>query len=144
MTTEALVQLTQGCPQVIYYGGIPNARVRYFDGLRKRPGLPEDVAALVDTVVPWGIGLTLVNLNPHASRETVVQAGALGEHRFRSVRFDGSETSYPAPKGSYAADQPVVEERRMRIDDRYLRVKLPPATQIDATEFELLIWTRSV
>jgi hypothetical protein len=118
---------------VIYYGGIPNARVRTFDGLRKRPGLPEDVAALVDTIAASSVGLTLVNLNPRATREAVIQAGALGEHRFRSARFDSSETPYPAPQGAYAADQPVLTERRLRIDGTHLQVNLPPATQIHLT-----------
>jgi hypothetical protein len=130
VTTEALVQLTQGCPQVIYYGGLPNARVRIFDGGRKRPGLPEDVAALVDEIKPSCVGLALVNLSPRATRVVVIQAGALGEHRFRSARFDGSETPYPGQIGSYAADRPVVQERALHVDEAYLRVVLPPATRI--------------
>ena len=76
MTTEALVQLTMGCPQVIYYGGIPNARLRYFDGDRKRPGLPADTAALVDRIEPSRVGVHLVNLHHTETRRVVLQAGA--------------------------------------------------------------------
>ena len=131
--TEALVQLTHGCPQVIYYGGIPNARVRYFDGRRRRPGLPEDVAALVDTIAPSRVGLTLVNLSPLEERDVILQAGGLGEHRFRSAKFDASDTPYPAPRDGYAAESPVVDMKTVRIDDTHLRVVLPPATRIRLT-----------
>ncbi len=47
--TEALIQLTLGGPQVIYHGGLLHVRLRYFDALRHRPGLPEDVAAPVES-----------------------------------------------------------------------------------------------
>ena len=40
VVTEALVQLTWGGPQVIYNGGLQQARVRYYDAIRRRPGLP--------------------------------------------------------------------------------------------------------
>jgi hypothetical protein len=40
VVTEALVQLTWGGPQVIYNGGLQQARVRYHDADRRRPGLP--------------------------------------------------------------------------------------------------------
>ena len=48
--TEALMQLTLGAPQIVYNGGLLTARVRYFDAERRRPGLPPDVAALVETL----------------------------------------------------------------------------------------------
>ena len=38
VVTEALVQLTWGGPQVIYNGGLQQARVRYYDAVRRRPG----------------------------------------------------------------------------------------------------------
>ena len=60
MTTEALIQLTLGAPQLLYNGGLLLARLRYFDAQRRRPGLPPDVAALVETL---------------EARRTVVQAG---------------------------------------------------------------------
>ena len=40
VTTEALIQLTLGAPQLIYNGGLLMSRLRYFDCNRKRPGLP--------------------------------------------------------------------------------------------------------
>jgi hypothetical protein len=127
VTTEALVQLTLGCPQVVYYGGMLNARVRYFDGQRHRPGLPEDVAALVDAISPSGVTVTLVNLNPLQERDVILQAGGLGEHRFVSASFDASLVPYPAPRGHYAAAQPIVDARTIPVDDTHLRIVLPPA-----------------
>ncbi len=38
VVTEALVQLTTGAPQTIYWGGLAQGRVRYFDGEQQRPG----------------------------------------------------------------------------------------------------------
>jgi hypothetical protein len=130
VTTEALVQLTLGCPQVIYYGGMLNARVRYFDGQQRRPGLPDDVAALVDAVAQSRVSLTLVNLSPQQERDVIVQAGGLGEHRFLEASYETSSTPYPASRGAYAAELPVVDTQAVRIDDTYLRVVLPPATHI--------------
>jgi hypothetical protein len=46
--TKGLVQTTMGTPQTIYNGGLLRATVRYFDADLRRPGLPQDVAALVN------------------------------------------------------------------------------------------------
>ena len=89
VVTEALQLLTTGGPQTNYWGGLARGRVRYFDRGRQRPGLPDDVAALVSGVRPDGIDLTLVNLSPHRSRELTVQAGAFGEHRFSTAAEPG-------------------------------------------------------
>jgi hypothetical protein len=48
ITVEGLIQLTMGGPLFMYNGGLPVTRLRYFDAQRKRPGLPEDVGALVE------------------------------------------------------------------------------------------------
>ncbi len=83
---EALVQLTLGAPNHIYHGGLLHASLRYFDPQRRRPGLPADVAALVDRLTPSGVRLHLVNLHPTESRRVVLQAGMFGEHKFTRVR----------------------------------------------------------
>lgn len=83
---EGLVQLTLGAPNHIYHGGLLHASVRYFDPARKRPGLPSDVAALVERLTPNGIRLQLVNLNPAKSRKVILQAGMFAEHQFTRVR----------------------------------------------------------
>lgn len=67
-------------------GGSPlYARLRYFDADRRRAGLPEDVAALVDRMTADETAVTLVNLHPVQPRTVVVQGGGYGEHRIRSV-----------------------------------------------------------
>ena len=86
VTTEALVQLMLGAPQIMYNGGLLHASVRYFDPARRRPGIPEDVAALVTKIEADRIVLELVNLSPFETRETIVQAGTFGEHEFTTVK----------------------------------------------------------
>lgn len=112
--TEALVQLTTGGPQTVYWGGLAQGRVRYFDPRSRRPGLPPDVAALVRRLDVDSVELTLVNLSVSATRAVILGAGSFGEHRFTSAAIDG------------ASDGPDAA-----IDDGYLQVCLPPGTEVD-------------
>ena len=88
-TVDALVHLT--------LGGLPNGnrtnalhcRVRYFDPVRRRAGLPSDVAALVERLSAEETVLTLVNVDQSDAREVVVHSGAYAEHRWESVMLDG-------------------------------------------------------
>ena len=130
VTTEALVQLTLGAPQVIYYGGMLLSRVRYFDAKRRRPGLPPDVAALVEKLEPERTVLTLVNLSPFEAREVIIQAGGLGEHAFVHVRYETRTSDWPGDVGSYTAPRLETDRRDEVFDDRYVQVVLPPASQI--------------
>jgi len=68
VTTEALVQLTLGAPQIMYNGGLLHAAVRFFDPARGRPGLPPDVAALVTKIGPDHAVIPLININPFHHR----------------------------------------------------------------------------
>src|SRR6202012_1760197 len=79
VTTEVLSQLTLGAPQMLYNGGLMQARVRYFDLDRRRPGLPPQVAALVSRVDPADTVVDLVNLAGTAAATVLVQAGAFAE-----------------------------------------------------------------
>lgn len=132
VTTEALVQLTLGGPQIIYNGGLLHVQVRYFDAERRRPGLPEDVAALVEQITPDGIMLRLINLSVFSNRDVVVQAGAFGEHQFLSARYTHRTSEYPGVQGpgGYAAPPLTTEGRSIPIEDSLLRVQMPPATEI--------------
>jgi hypothetical protein len=85
LVLEGLVQQMMGGPNHIYHGGLLHVRLRYFDALKKRPGVPDDVAALVDQIQEDSIRLTLVNTSSTMRRETILQAGAFGEHEFVSV-----------------------------------------------------------
>ena len=97
--TKGLTQVTLGAPQSVYNGGLLRATVRYFDADRLRPGLPLDVAALVDELGPAVVGIQLVNTSRHETRRLIVQAGAFGEHRFTQLKYrvagkDGEVSSY--------------------------------------------------
>jgi hypothetical protein len=94
--TEALVRLMLGALVPGREGGLLNARLRYFDPVRKRAGVPEDVAALVSGLGDRRTVVTLVNLNPTIARTVVVQAGAYGEHRMESVAVNGRTTQVRA------------------------------------------------
>ncbi|MBM3262633.1 MAG: hypothetical protein FJY97_04305 [candidate division Zixibacteria bacterium] len=69
-----------------------HCRVRYFDPDRRRAGIPEDVAALVERMTADETVLTLVNVNPVAARTVIVQGGAYAEHQIESVAIDGRTT----------------------------------------------------
>jgi hypothetical protein len=86
---EGLVQLMLGAPNHVYHGGLLHCRVFYFDPVRRRPGLPPDVAALVDRVTPESVSLQMVNLHPTQRRDVIVQGGAFGEHTITGVRHRG-------------------------------------------------------
>ena len=88
---EGLVQLTTGGPNHIYHGGLLYSQIRHFDPVRRRTGLPPDVAALVDRVTDDGIEVVLSNLHPSEARTLVIQAGAFGEHRFDTATTNGVE-----------------------------------------------------
>jgi hypothetical protein len=113
VTCEGLVQLTMGGPLPLYNGGLLMTQVRHFDADRRRPGLPEDVAALVSRVADDGITLNLVNLSPDQPRTLVVQAGAMGEHTFHDVSYmDGAD------------------RKTVPVDSRHLTVTMKPASRI--------------
>ncbi len=89
VTTDALLNLTTGG----YFSSgriwVLHSRFRYFDPERRRAGLPEDVAALVDKLTADSASVTLVNTNPVSPRTVTIQAGGYGEHEFSSVLMDG-------------------------------------------------------
>ncbi len=130
--TEGLIQLTLGAPPPIYNGGLLFAPIRYFDQLRRRPGLPPDVAALVRELTADRVVLDLVNLGPTQSRVVVIQAGAFAEHELTQVRYDGLEVSevYPGPLGAYNPPTLSTMTRALTVDDRWLQVHLPPGNRM--------------
>jgi hypothetical protein len=94
-------------------GGLPTGRagyplycqVRYFDPARRRAGIPEDVAALVERFDDDTVTLTLVNIHQGEERTAIVQAGGYGEHQIVSVESAGATT---------------------QVDHRHLAVRLAP------------------
>ncbi|MBM3724686.1 MAG: hypothetical protein FJW40_04595 [Acidobacteria bacterium] len=85
--TEELAKLTMGA----YLSGniwSLHARLRYFDPVRRRAGLPPDVAALVEKLETNLAVVTLVNTNQAQAREVLVQMGGYGEHELTGVKLD--------------------------------------------------------
>ncbi|WP_227379362.1 hypothetical protein [Haladaptatus halobius] len=124
---KALLQLTMGAPQPVYYGGLVMAQVRHFDARRERPGLPEGVAALVGDVSREGIELTLVNVGCE-NEELILQAGAYGEHRFESVATDEDDIEVGEGDGDASTD-----DNRRFDGSNAIRVHLPSGSRLSVT-----------
>jgi hypothetical protein len=100
VATEALMNLTLGAndPNGSGHGPLPlHAQVRHFDPERRRAGLAQDVAALVEKITPESVVLTLVNTNPLQPRTAIVQAGGYGEHHATAVKVGDRTFSVDAP-----------------------------------------------
>ncbi|HWE38518.1 MAG TPA: hypothetical protein VG406_18250 [Isosphaeraceae bacterium] len=99
-TVGTLVQLTLGGLPPAHNGSIPHCRVRHFDPQGRRPGLPEDVAALVESLTADEATLVLVNVDQAEPRTVVVQAGGYAEHQLVAVVLDGREVRVDRPEVS--------------------------------------------
>lgn len=134
VVTEALVQLTWGGPQVIYNGGLQQARVRYYDADAGRPGLPPGVAALVSSIDPHATVVDLVNLNPDTPRRVIVQAGAFAEHDIHAVAYTTCEDpSWIGDLYDYGHRQPNVDSESAQAGGPWLTVELPRSSTIRLT-----------
>jgi len=134
VVTEALVQLTWGGPQVIYNGGLQQARVRYYDADRRRPGLPASVAALVSSIDPQATVVELVNLDPEQHHAMIVQAGAFAEHTIAAVRYTACpDRSWVGRLYDYGHREPAVTERHADPGGPWLYVRLPASTRVRLT-----------
>src|SRR5947207_3968916 len=69
------------------------ARLRYFDPDQRRPGLPTDVAALVERISAEDVVVTLINTNQLDPRTLIVQGGAYGEHEIVAASGLGGQAS---------------------------------------------------
>jgi len=79
------------------------AELWHFDPEANRPGLPPDVAALVDKITADTVGIHLVNVSQTHPRTVVIQTGAYGEHQCL---------------------QAVIGGRRVDVNSRYFAVRL--------------------
>lgn len=127
VSTEALVQLMLGAPQMQYNGGLLHASVRYFDPQQKRPGVPRDVAALVKKIDADRTVVELVNLSPFESRDVILQAGTFGEHSFTAVKYMRTvERPGPGPRR-----RPVqTAEHTVDVNNKVFQVHLAPGADI--------------
>jgi hypothetical protein len=96
VNTGTLVQLMLGGNDPGKDGNILHSRLRYFDPVRRRAGLPEDVAALVEQIHADDVVVNLVNTSPVHAREVIVQTGAYGEHQCLSVQSPAGATAVHA------------------------------------------------
>jgi hypothetical protein len=79
----------------LMWGGLPTginayplqARVRYFDPVLRRAGIPQDVAALVEKLGTDETVINLVNLNQTEARSVIIQGGGYGEHQILSAQI---------------------------------------------------------
>lgn len=78
-------------------GGPLHCRLRYFDPLHRRAGIPQDTAALIDQMTDERVAVTLVNVSPTESHSVVVQAGAYAEHQIQDVEFGTQRIEVDAP-----------------------------------------------
>ncbi len=81
----SLVELALGGVHLDRNAAVLHSRLRYFDPIRRRAGLPPDVGALVEKLTADSATVTLVNVNQLEERSVVVQAGGYGEHQFLAV-----------------------------------------------------------
>jgi hypothetical protein len=78
-------------------GSVLHCRVRYFDPIARRPGIPPDVAALVERMTLGEVTLVVVNTNQIEPRTVTIQAGAYGEHQFLDCTVDPQTIPVDAP-----------------------------------------------
>jgi hypothetical protein len=105
---NVLAQATMGAPFTCFNGGLLQAAVRYFDADRKRPGLPLDMAALVEKIGPQRTLVSLVNTGVLHTQRVILEAGAFGEHQFIAAKMDAGQA--------------------VPVNSQYLEVDLPPGT----------------
>jgi hypothetical protein len=65
--------------------------------MRRRAGLPQDVAALVDSWGPDSLTVTLINISPSVAHSVIVQGGAYAEHQIVSVSDSKTTMEVDAP-----------------------------------------------
>jgi len=120
--TKVLSQMIQGSPQTIYFGGLSRATLRYFDAKILKPGLPNQVAALVTHLSDDTVEVDLVNLHPIDTQEVIIQAGAFAEHQFTGCRYD--QYTY---QNTSASD---VTHPTRSFENTYVKLTLPPSASI--------------
>ena len=96
-SVNSLIPLMLGGIHPGHRGGILHCRLRYFDPVRHRAGIPDDVAALVEKLTADEVFVTLVNVNQVEPRRVIVQAGGYAEHQFIAAIAGGKTVAIDAP-----------------------------------------------
>jgi len=127
VVTEVLTQLVGGAPQVLYNGGLPFTAVAYEDADRRRPGLPQDVAALVTGIERDRVALQLVNISPTRTRRVVVRPAHPASPRLTAVgAITERDGDHPGASTAYAATRGTRQHERIETDADGVVVVLPP------------------
>jgi hypothetical protein len=96
-TVDELIQLALGGISPGNRGTVLHTRVRYFDPVARRAGLPPDVAGLVEGFTAGTTVLQLVNLSQSQSRAVIVQSGAYAEHSCETVSLGARSVPVHGP-----------------------------------------------
>jgi hypothetical protein len=115
-SVQSLIHLMLGGIHPRHEGAPLHCRFRYFDPLQRRPGMPPDVAALVESLSAEAATLTLVNLNQLAPALLIVQGGAYGEHQIISVR--SGDATLPVEHASFTVRLAPGAGGRLRLQMR--------------------------
>ena len=127
VVTEVLSQLIGGAPQVLYNGGLPLQAVSYEDAEANRPGLPEDVAALVTDISGDDVALELVNLSTTQARRLRIRPGRFGEKDIRTVTSTGETCgSFPGTWRDYTSVPGAESVLETDVNSPDFLVELPP------------------
>ncbi|MFP6604712.1 MAG: hypothetical protein VB862_19420, partial [Pirellulaceae bacterium] len=86
-----LLQLMVGGLHITRRGSVLHSRLRYFDPIARRAGIPPDIASLVQKMTADSVTVSLVNTSQIQGRRLIMQAGGYGEHEFVNVKI-GDET----------------------------------------------------
>jgi hypothetical protein len=132
VVVEILLQLTTGSPPALYNGGLQFARVLFGDARRGRPGLPPEIAGLVERIGET-VSVRLVNLSATDEQELILQAGAFGEDRIDRVHYDEAVgDDYPGASTGYSIPSPRTERRSIDgTGTSRMAITMPPLTTLE-------------
>lgn len=88
-SVETLLEQTVGGLYPAKSGSALFCRLRWFDPARRRAGMPEGVAALIEKMTDNEVVVHLVNVDQLEEKTVLVQAGGYGEHQFLRLTQEG-------------------------------------------------------
>lgn len=122
----SLVQQTLGGLPTNKQGLVLHSRLRHFDPINRRAGLPSGCAALVQKLEADSTTVTLVNTDQLNAKTVTIQAGGYGEHQFTSGR---TGTTARKPRSDSESDHN--DRSSFEINSRTLTLILEPGCGID-------------
>jgi hypothetical protein len=92
-SVSSLVRCMLGGLPTNKQGLVQHARLRYFDPINRRAGIPDDCSALVEQMTADSATVQLINTNQLTARTITIQAGGYAEHTFTGIIVDGKKTA---------------------------------------------------